>query len=322
MGWRSIAFGILMLANMQAWAWPSPIDYKYQKIDPVLYQKYDEARSLLDKYAGESEFLDLGSSRLQYVLKKDVRFAPAYMQLGRLLIMNDDSDDGFRAAEPAVKKALEIEPDYADALVLLGYVYTHLGKHQQAMDAFKKAETIGTQNPWLYVNLADEYLQTERGEDALHALDIINQRGTDNIKARRAISEMYITYYMGKKDLKSVDVWYRKEIEASPGDAWAHGNYAGMLVWHAGNFVEAEKQAREALALMDYGRARFTLAAALFARWADTPVDNRSQRLFDEAVSNYPDVEDMANEFSGSETTRRLADELRKAIPKKKPDVI
>lgn len=303
--------------SQSASAWPSPIDDKYRKMDGALYARYDDARDLLDRYAGESDFLDLGKSRLEYVLTKNERFAPAYMQLARLLILVDDEDggNGFLAAERAIHKAIEIEPGYADAWVLQGYIDAHLGKHAMAIEALNKARSIGTENPWLEINLAEEDLMSGKDEEALQALDRISAKGTDSKKARGTIPEIYIEYYKKKNDLPKIDCWYRKQIADDPNDAWPHGNYAGFLVWHVGNFVEAEKQARAALALMDYGRGRTTLAASLYAQWASAPENKRSKAMFDEAVSLYPDIRDMADSFDDSAPTKALADALRKAAP-------
>lgn len=300
-----------------AQAWPSKIDDKYRQIDPVLYAKYDEARSLLDKYAGESEFLELGHNRLNFVLKKNDRFAPAYMQLGRLLMMIDESGTYFGLAEQATLKAIEIEPEYADAYVLLGHVYTNTGRHDEAVEALLKAETIGTSNPWLYINLADEYLDTGKFDDALRTLGKAGNVDADNLKARRAIPAMYIRYYVGMNDFANADAWFRKSIEVDPTNAWTFGNYAEKLVWYAGNFSEGEKRAREAISLMDYGRARYILAAALFAQWASLPAEKRASKVFDEAASLYPDIGSMADDFEKHPSTRLLADDLRKAAARK-----
>lgn len=308
-----VAAFLLLLVPDLAQARPSQIDDKYRQVDPVLYGKYDEARSLLDRYAGESEFLELGHKRLSYVLKKNDRFAPAYMQLGRLFMMIDESGTYFELAEQATLKAIEIEPEYADAYVLLGHVYTNTRRHDKAVEALLKAERIGTSSPWLYINLADEYLDTGKFDDALRTLEKASAVDTDSLKAQRAIPGMYIRYYVSVNDFANADIWFQKSVKVDPTNAWTYGNYAEKLVWYAGNFPEGEKRAREAISLMDYGRARYILAAALFAQWVSLPPEKRSSKTFNEAISLYPDIGSMADDFEEHPSTKPLAEDLRKA---------
>lgn len=307
---------VSILTYQVANAWPSAIDDKYKKVDPSLYARYDEARNLLDKYSGESAFLELGQQRLLYVLRKDPKFSPAYMQLARLAIMADNDGNGSRGYEVAAdlnRKAIDIEPRYADAWVLMGYIDAHLGKHNDAQAAFEKAEEIGTANPWLQINRAEEYLMTDRDSDALRTLDKIDIATMDNKKAQMSTAEMYVWYYKRADDLKNTETWYRRQLAIDPNYAWGYGNYAGFLVWYKGDFAEAEKQARAGLAIMDYGEGEETLAAALYASWASSPANARKQSIFNEAFSIDPDVLGMATKFEKYSATRNLADALRNA---------
>src|SRR4029077_7991996 len=91
--------------------------------------------------------------------------------------------------------------------------------------------------------------------------------------------------------------YYRAQIALMPKDAWVHGNYASFLLFQRGDFENAIKQAREALAIMEYGNARTTLAIALYTKWADLLVNQKrpeeAKAFFDEAKNLFPDLHEV-----------------------------
>ncbi|MCB1195041.1 molybdopterin-dependent oxidoreductase [bacterium] len=86
-------------------------------------------------------------------LRKKIDFHPhdpeAYCQLGTFYLEKESYDDAVALFEHAI----EIKPDYLDALQKAGIAYTQLGKFKEALFMFKQCVGIDPENPALKKNL-------------------------------------------------------------------------------------------------------------------------------------------------------------------------
>lgn len=76
--------------------------------------------------------------------------------------------------------------------------------------------------------------------------------------------------------------------------------------------------ARKAISIMSYGEGRFTLACALFTKWAlmfNQPDETEAaQKIFDEAFSLYPDLERVIQTTGQFESTKVPATALARGV--------
>ena len=308
--------------------WVSPIDAKYKIKSPDLYREFDQARSILDSWRGEGEKLSKAQQLLAEIIKRDTTYAPAYLEFGRLYIMagyinRQNYDVGsLSPAEAAIQKSIEIEPNYADAYVLLGHLYTNLKQYDQARNALEKGEYLGTKNPWLQLNWADLLEREDSWDGAAKRYISVVDRGTTNKKAYAAALEGLISYYVHKGDIAAADRWYQKAVAYEPSSAWSWGNYASFLLFRRNDIDGSIKAGEKALSIMDYGMGRFTLACALYTKWALAKQSNGSakdaQVIFERAYLLYPDIDEVISETSKHESTRVTASQLtmhRKFFP-------
>lgn len=305
---------------------PSPVDVKYKTKNHALYARYDEARSLLDGWRGQQELLSKAYQILSDITQSDRDYAPAYREIGRLYIMagyiNRDNFEpsGLSRSEVAILKSIQIEPNYADAYVLLGHLYTQMRRYDDARAALKKGEKIGTTSPWLHLNWADLLRRQGDEEKAFQRYQAVVNTGTENRKAFGSAIEGIIRYYNGVGQYDKADEWYQKQLAYEPSNAWAWGNYAGFLLFSRGDVENAIKNAEKAISIMDYGMGRFILACALYAKWAAAFRNNSkgeaAQALYDRAYQLYPDVDSVIEETkkhaSTKETSMKLAQHKRR----------
>lgn len=307
---------------------PSPVDIKYNNKNPALYARYDEARSLLDRWRGQQEILSKAYHMLSEITQSDQDYAPAYRELGRLYIMagyinRDNFEPGqLPRSESVILKATQIEPNYADAYVLLGHLYTQMGRYDEAKSALEKGEKIGTTSPWLHLNWADLLRKQGDEQKAFQRYLAVANAGTENRKAFGSAIEGVIRYYDGVGQYDKADEWYKKQLAYEPSNAWAWGNYASFLLFSRGDVESAIKNAEKAISIMDYGMGRFILACALYSKWAAVGQNNKnrevSQALFDRAYRLYPDVDNVIEEAKKHASTRvtamKLAEHTRKYL--------
>lgn len=310
---------LVVFANFAGAAEPlSTIDIKYKSRNPALYAKYDEARVLLDSWRGQRDILAKAQQLLMDVAQADKDYAPVYREVGRLNIMSGYvSEDkvepqSLARAEAAILKSIEIEPNYADAYVLLGHLYTIMRRYADATTALTTGEKIGTASPWLQLNWAD--LLTKKGdhEGAFQRNLALAKAGTENKKALGSAINGVITYYKVSKRFEEAEEWYKKQIAIEPSTAWTWGNYASFQLFFRGNVDGAISNAEKALSLMDYGMGRYVLACALYAKWASAPDGNSAQarEIFDRAYQMYPYVDRVIEETSQFASTKEVATKL------------
>lgn len=233
-----------------------------------------EAISLLDGYRGNGAELIGAKQRLDAILRKDAKSASAYRELARYYIMGghisreDFQGGSLEAADAVLKKAITINPKYAEAYVLQGHLYRLMERPVDAKAALTKAGMLGTDDPWLQNNWADLLIDEGNLTSAMERYTKVVDSKTENKKAMGAALAGLSEYYRKSGDLAKAGEMYRKMIDYEPGNAWNYGNYAWLLLCKQNDYEAAIIQARLALTHMNYGAGRQTLAAALFRKWA------------------------------------------------------
>lgn len=281
-----------------------------------------EAEALLDQWRGQSPLLDQAAEKLFFALKKDPKYARAYVQVGRLHIMAGHyhsqyfEPSSLEASEKALKNAIALDGKLADAYVVLGHLYTIRDRLPEAKTALTKAAEIKTDSPWLAMNWAAIFEKENKDEEAAQKYAEVIASKTKNLKALGAAYEGQRDYYFFKGDLQKADEIYNAHILIEPTAAWIRGNYASSLVFTIGDFDKGIAKAREALSIMQYGNARRTLAFGLYGKWATDVMQKRdsasAKKYFDEAQTIYPDLVSVRAEASRYGGTRIIADALLK----------
>lgn len=308
----------LLLCNTIAIAseWKCPIDAKYQKKNPELYETFSSARNLIDAYRGEVSKLIEADKLLRQVLVLDDRFAPAHREYGRLIQLSGfinyrNYEQGtLEQAVQAIMNSIKIEPKYADAYVLLAHIYTEKKDYFQAKWSLELAKTIGTQSPWLDLNWADLLNAQNKKNEAFALYQKVVESKTSNKRAFLVALSGMTKYYRSQGDYKKAKQSFLKEIEFDPNSAWQWVNYSEFLLFYYGDTDGAIENARKSLELMDFGAGRYMLACALYTKWATLQQGNgdaQSDKYFEEAWALYPYPKEIIKKTKGYEQTRITA---------------
>ncbi|MCR4347640.1 MAG: hypothetical protein NUV55_10645 [Sulfuricaulis sp.] len=313
---------ILFSLSVHAEEWISPVDNKYSAKNPELFSVLSRARVILDSWRGQQEKLREADTLLKSVLQKDSNFAPAYREYGRLYIMagyiNRDKfkKGSLNPAEESILKSIEIEPNYADSYVLLGHLYTNMDRDIDAKSALVKAEQIGTNIPWLHLNWADLLVKQKQYGEALKRYQHVLETSTTNRKAYSSALSGLTTVYWYMNQYDKVSEAHKKIIAYEPDSAWSWGNYSSFLLFGYNDVDGAITNGQKALSIMDYGMGRFTLACALYTKWAlllqDVKKADKAQQYFDEAWALYPYPERIIEKTIQYKYTKITADKLQK----------
>lgn len=324
---RSVFFAICisLFSNLSFADWISDVDKKYQGNSPAIYAKVAQAQKLITDAKGNGDMNSQAYTLLLSVLGSNPKFAPAYVQMARLasnvgLLPNNQFDGSLlQSQEQFLVKALELEPNYDYAIALMGYTKMFQGELDEAGKYYEKAVKMGSGYVYLPMQLAQ--LESKRGNYS-KALELAKQAYEKNKSepklAAGAITEiLFASQRMPGDNTQEEDQWFAKRIELDP-SAWNWQSYANFKLYGLGDYEKAIEYGEKALSIMDFGVGRYTLAAALYAKWAtlkDTPARKvEAEQCFENAKKLYPDTSEMIRKLMVSPRLRHIGDELQKRL--------
>jgi tetratricopeptide (TPR) repeat protein len=232
-----------------------------------------EAWKMRGAIQGESDAVREALECLETAINLDERDAKSPIIKARLLIQQGD----YRDAELACSRSLEIDPDMADAWLVLGVAQVHLGNLGEAETSFRKAlelepdmqeaqanlerihfggedmaavirryENACRQEPEsmeLLVKLARAYRKADRLDEAIRCFEQAADRGVNTTVMYGLADALLAAGYPGEAEYH-----LSTYLENNPDDAAIRTSYAGLL-HRTGNLTEAEKNCRWALKL-------------------------------------------------------------------------
>ncbi len=247
-----------------------------------------------------------------------VQLARVTLKLAQHLTDNDAAPsvprlDGasLKAAQQYIDRALALDPNSADVLMIAGHIaYLHQ-EFQHSVDLLEKATKAGGTSPWLHVNLADALWALGMQPPALKRAFI--QSAADEFEAalrsplppaaeNRAVHQLGAVYAELGDALKA-DGYYRRYISMQSGrdKAYALHRYAHFLLFYAKDSDAALAAAREAVQSYDFPLGRTFLLQMLLIK-AGTLVSsgrpNEATPLLNEARQMQPDLAPMGPELA------------------------
>lgn len=313
----TLAIVLCLCGAAAAQEWDSPIDRKYQSKNPQLYRQFDEARTLLDGWRGEEDTLADAHAILATVVRADPTFAPALREAARGFIMAGQQGGGrydrryLELALGTLQQAIEVEPAYADAYVLLGHARTIVLDFDEAADALRRAEALGTGSPWLDLNWAD--LKVKLGDDAgaEPRYRAVIARGPRNAKAYTHALDGLQGIHWRRGELDEFEALHRKLVAFEPTNPYRYNNYAWFKLFSRGDVDGAIALTEKALAIRDLGPARYTLGCALLTKLARAiergDEGSEAEAVWRRAIGVGYSVERMVDELRRHPTTERAA---------------
>lgn len=116
------------------------------------------------------------------------------------------------AARDAFVKALELQPEYAEAHNNLGLAYSRLGQSEQAVESFRRALSADPKMGEAYNNLGFLYHTTAQFDRAAQMFGLaIENAGSTSV----AYANLGNTYYAMKQPEKAVEAW-RHAVDLDP----------------------------------------------------------------------------------------------------------
>ncbi|MGD8593421.1 MAG: ankyrin repeat domain-containing protein [Gammaproteobacteria bacterium] len=255
--------------------------------------------------------------RMEQSIMLHPEFLPAYHELARSHMKLDWKDIGRSKAENVLKRALELDDNYADAHVLIGYVYAHTGRFKQALSSFERAQTLGSENLWLYANWGELYLLQDNSEKALDYYQKVIGYPRRLDRNDRPMHRSYlkiIEILSSRKDWDGVDKTYRALLDNFQDSICATYDYAEFLLFRRNQYDAAMQLVKGLLSQKCYIKGSFkNLVAAIYlAQWADQA--NKSSKeaieLMRKAKTLQNDIIVMLSYLSRSQNSKNIIAQL------------
>jgi tetratricopeptide (TPR) repeat protein len=158
----------------------------------------------------------------------------------------------------AYRQAIRIRPEYAEAYNNLGVAYNALGRYQEAIEAYRQAIRIRPQYADAYNNLGAAYVDLGRYQEALEACQQAIKLKPDYAGAYNNLGIAYGR--LGRYD-QQIEA-YQQAIKIKPNDAKAHYNL-GLVYIGLGCHKEAIEAWQQAIKLKpDFAEAYTNLGTA------------------------------------------------------------
>lgn len=140
----------------------SKTELKYKEKNEELFKLYREAFDILNIVKSSGDTLNRAYEKLNKILEQDPEYAPAYREMTRLLIGASQPEKAFYT----MLRAIELEPAYENAYVLLGFQYMVEDELDKAKESLQRAKKLGSKLPWLDLNWAMIYEKEENYKEA------------------------------------------------------------------------------------------------------------------------------------------------------------
>ena len=171
---------------------------------------YHESVLLID--SGSSENIKNANAYLNSIITRDAKYAPAYIELARIAMKMNWNQEGLYQAEQLIKSAQNIDPDSINAKVLLGYVYTHQHKFDDALKIFVSIENSGTKNTWLWANWGQLLKFQGKKDEAIqkYLKAVSGQRQNNTYDRARMDAYINLFQMLPKESFDQIDALYSK----------------------------------------------------------------------------------------------------------------
>jgi tetratricopeptide (TPR) repeat protein len=308
----------------------NPDDPEASTLIGVAY--YHDARDLLlneDLLFMPIQVLSAATKALDAALEKRPEYAPAHNALGEVYLLQAEtfvSDPArkivshtYAEAEEKFQKALEIDPQYVDAMVNLSRAYTSQQRYQEAVQQLNAALSLGPNRADLHAQLARAYVGLEEFERAKEEAAVAIQLDRKEITAYNAAG--LAAYYAG--NLGEAVGNFQRAVDLDTTRHESHTNlglaYFQMRSWNRARseFKEALKYLPEAV-ITNTAIQRSYLLYLVALTYSNIRLHEEAVASLNEALAIDPNyfeaLRQLARDYTSLEDYRAAERALRRAL--------
>lgn len=227
-----------------------PITYYFEEIDsingekiiPVTVKKEIEVKKEDFQIKDKPDFEPQIMKKIETLSLSELAKAQEYFQKG----MNYYKEKQYDEAIAEFKKALEINPNFAEGFYVLGYTYCSIGSNQEALTYFQNAIKIAPNYTDAYNGMAYALSVLGRYDESIDYYKKTLQIDENNLGALNGLGYAYAS--TGKSD-EAVS-YFKQAIKANFEYAPAYSGL-GVLYYSLGKLAEAKENFIRAKELLE-----------------------------------------------------------------------
>ncbi|WP_339412338.1 hypothetical protein [Pseudomonas sp. EA_35y_Pfl2_R5] len=312
--------------NSNATTTKKEIDYNISWITQLKYENDRElAKKTNDELYKESvELIDRSENNitlnnakfyLERILLKDPSYINAYPELARVAMKTNWGSEGLKQAENYLSMGLAHKPDHANSHVLLGYVYAHQEKFDNAHQAFETAANIGTENLWLWTNWAELYKMQGDSEKAIDMYQkaVAGTRPFNTYDRARLDAYQNLFTLLGREDrIAQAEQLHVKRADEFTNIPCLRSEYATFKLYNYQDYDGALAESHKAMTNgCNTDQSRQIMALANYVGWMKAKEDQRAA-YFSQAQLLFPTSPKLLYTLAGDDKTAGVLDELKK----------
>ena len=199
-------------------------------------------------------------------------FLTSFLLLGVLSGQSSTPEDALRHAmelqqsgdlEGAVRgyrAFLSERPNEVAVQANLGVLLAHLGRYDEAIVEYKKAQVLDAKNPGIVLNLGLAYYKSGRIADAAQEFSKAHDLAPDNSQAVLLLADCQLRMGQNRNVISLL-----KPVEAQQSDDPAIAYLMGMALIRDGQVEEGQKRVDQILRKGDSAEARLLMGSQMFA---------------------------------------------------------
>ena len=192
------------------------IDENGESTPPVVLDRFTAS----DRAANIPEFVNAAPSAIKTIREQFVDDL-SYVRAAREFMKARD----YEGVERQCRKALELNPDNADARFHLGLALFYTGKTSEAADQWSQTIRLDPNNVEAYYNLGQLMLRRQKTDDAAAYFAKVIKLKPDHVKARGNLGALFLSEGKTEEAISHLS----EAIRLDPNDADAHYNLAQAM---------------------------------------------------------------------------------------------
>ena len=222
---------------------------------------------------GSDDQLRQARETLERLVGKNPQFDAGYVELARVAMKTNWGPAGFHQAETLLDSALKISPESANAKILLGYVYAHQHRFEEAEPLFANVARSDPPNLWLWTNWGELHEMQGHVDQAIEKYRETINRPLRAIRYQRARENAYILLIQlleKGNDLDGAEALYVQRNSELPDSDCYKAAYARFKLNARHDPQAAIDLVRPAISLSCEAPPRQLLGLASYLLWAES----------------------------------------------------
>ncbi len=235
-------------------------------VDPDVYEAYLKGRYYWNERTEAS--LRRAIEHYQAAINRDPTYAPAraaladcYNQLGTVLVGSGPPSEYRPLASASALKALQIDPDLAEAHATLGYIRHYDWQWDDSEREFELAIRLNPSNPLAHIWYANLLAGRRRFQEAIREVQLARDLDPFSLAVHTNVG--WVLSYAGRRDDAMAE--YRRALELDPDYVQAHTRLGAALA-EAGRLDEAIDEYELAVRLTRESASSLAALAEIYAR--------------------------------------------------------